>query len=193
MKMKLLVLLLMSTSLLFSQEIKEKVPESTTKVDSTVIDEEIEEEGLEDEILDGYWWIETGQWRLKPYMVGLFDGLSLGTSIVLQRFNHNDFCYNIGAKAANQYLKRFDTLQIHHFGDSLDDFYADPINVKIRFENAFNYILYKVTGENPKKLNSMLEAYRKEGDERYRMLEEKGSQDEEEKREEMYKKEEEEK
>jgi len=188
MKMKLLVLLLLSTSLLFSQEIKEKVSESTTKVDSTVIDED-EEEYLTDEILDGYWWIETGQWRLKPYMVGLFDGLSLGTSIVLQRFNQNDFCYSIGTKAANQYLKRFDTLQIHHFGDSLDEFYADTINVKIRFENAFNYMLYKVTGENPKKLNSMLEAYRKEGEDRYRMLEEKRSQDEEKEREEMYKKE----
>jgi len=190
MKMKLLVLLLLSTSLLFSQEIKERVSESTTKVDSTVIDEN-EEEYLTDEILDGYWWIETGQWRLKPYMVGLFDGLSLGTSIVLQRFNRNDFCYSIGAKAADQYLKRFDTLQIHHFGDSLDEFYADTINIKIRFENAFNYMLYKVTGENPKKLNSMLEAYRKEGEERYRMLEEKRSQDEEKEREEMYKKEEE--
>jgi hypothetical protein len=170
MKMKMFIsLLLLSTSLLFSQEIQtntEKIVSDSTIIvpDSTEISEDFE--GIEDEILDGDWWIAVGQRKLKPYMVGLFDGLSLGTSLVLQRFNQNDICFKVGANAADQYLARFDTLLIGHIGDALDDFYADEINLKVRFENAFNYMVYKFSNYDPKKLEQMLEMYRREGEER---------------------------
>ena len=171
MKIKSFILLfLLSTFLLFSQEIKSDIQQTVLDSvaivsDSTEIAEDVIEE-IEEEILDGHWWIATGGWRLRPYMVGLFDGLSLGTSLVLQRFNPNDFCYRTGAVAADQYLARFDTLVIGHIGDALTDFYADTINLKIRFEDAFNYMVYQFSGHDPEKLEKMLEMYRKEDEER---------------------------
>ena len=166
MKMNIFILLLLfSTSLLFAQEVQTDIqktaPDSTAIIpDSTaIVDGSVE---IEDEILDGEWWMAVGQMRLKPYMVGLFDGLSLGTELVLQRFNLNDFCYRVGANAADQYLARFDTLVIGHIGDALDEFYADTINLKVHFEHAFNYTVYKFSGYDPEKLEQMLEMYRRE-------------------------------
>lgn len=169
---RFILLLLFSTPLLFSQEIRTDISKSST--DSTAIspdltataDSSIKLEDIKEELLDGLWWNDMGQMRLKPYMVGLFDGLSLGTSVVLQSFNPNDFCYKVGANATDRYLGRFDTLLIAHIGDALDDFYADPVNLKIRFEDAFNYMVYGFSGHPPEKLEQMMETYRKEAEER---------------------------
>ena len=169
MKTKIFILLLLfSTSLLFAQDVQTDIQKTasdsiTIVPDSTaIVDDSIEDEDIEDEILDGEWWISVGQMGLKPYMIGLFDGLSLGTSLVLQRFNPNDFCYRVGTNAADQYLTRFDTLVIGHIGDALDEFYDDPINLKVHFEHAFNYTVYKFSKHDPEKLEQMLEMYRKE-------------------------------
>jgi hypothetical protein len=171
MKIKIFILLLpFSTSPLFSQEIQTDIPKAVS--DSTVIVSDsiaitpdstaIVDESIKDEIIDGKWWISVGQMGLKPYMVGLFDGLSLGTSLVVQRFHPNDICYRVGANAADRYLARFDTLVIGHIGDALDEFYADTINLKVHFEHAFNYMVYKFSEHDPEKLEQMLEMYRRE-------------------------------
>ncbi len=111
---------------------------------------------------NGYWWTKVGTMEQIPFLTGLYDGLSLGSSVALEGFNQQDICYQTGAAAAEDFFSKLDKIMVGHIYENLDTLYADTSNLKISFNNAFKYVVYQLSGYDNVRLKQLLEAYRKE-------------------------------
>jgi hypothetical protein len=139
---KIIFLIIISTTFLFSQD-STKYTQDSVKY-------------------NGRWWKMVGSLDQIPYLTGLFDGLSLGATVILNEFRPNDICYQTGASAADDFFTKLDTIRVGNMYEELEKFYGDSANLNVKFDNAFRYIVYRLSGYEETKLRKMLELYRKD-------------------------------
>ncbi len=145
---KVLFLLLIGFSFATSQE-KEKIESDSTNLKS---------DGF---VHDGNWWLGIGSLNQLPYLTGVFDGLSLGATIVTNSFNVDEICYQIGSSAADDFFNRMDTIKVGHMYEQMQELYSDSLNLCINFDDAFKYVVYKLSGYDGEKLKTLIEMYRR--------------------------------
>jgi len=145
---KILILLIISTSILIAQE-KEKADIDSVNLKTGSF------------VHDGNWWLGVGALNQLPYLTGVFDGLSLGATIVTNSFNVDEICYQIGSSAADDFFNRMDTIKVGHMYEQLQELYSDSLNLCINFDDAFKYVVYKLSGYDNEKLKTLIEMYRK--------------------------------
>ena len=144
---KILFLVFFSFTIMFGQD-STKIVRDSTKHTPVIIRN------------DGSWWKKFGSMDKIPYLTGIFDGLSLGTSMAVK--DQNGICYQTGSSAENDFLNRLDTIKVGHMYEELERFYGDSLNTKVLFDDAFKYVVYRLSGYDSLNLNKLLEAYRKE-------------------------------
>lgn len=110
---------------------------------------------------DGKWWIELGAFDKLPFIAGVFDGLSLGATFVLNSYDQNEMCYKISSSCIDEFFSRLDTIRIGHIYEQLEEFYSDTLNLSIPFSDSFKYVVYKMSGYTPEQLEELLVLYRR--------------------------------
>lgn len=153
---KILFLMLISASFVLAQDSTKLIPDSTKHIQDTT------QLSVDTTKYNGNWWKSLGSFDQIPFLTGIFDGLSLGATVVIDGFHVNDICYQTGTAAADDLFRRLDTIRVGHMYEQLDSLYSEPANININFDHAFRYIVYKLSGYEKPKLQKLLELYRKD-------------------------------
>jgi hypothetical protein len=111
---------------------------------------------------DGHSWKKTNLTMMIPYLTGVFDGLSLGSTLVLSSFQAGSICAQTGAQNIDDFYQRLETLTVYDLYQSIKSFYDDTLNLNVMFDNAFIIGVYKASKADPKIIDKLTVIYRKE-------------------------------
>lgn len=119
----------------------------------------------EDGRRDGNWWNIQDQSARAAYIVGFFDGMTLG-----QRFSYWSFAKNKKMNACLEKVldsyteyssKYFNNVTNGQIVDGLNSFYADYRNRRIKIADAVWLVVNGIAGTPQKELDTMTESWRR--------------------------------
>jgi hypothetical protein len=152
----IIIMLFFCTPFILAQNSAAVKPNSTTATkDSSVVKQDSTR-------FDGHTWKKTNPVMLIPFLTGVFDGLSLGSDLVLSSFPQNNICAQTGTQNIEDFYKRIETLQVGDLYQSINSFYRDSLNINVIFDNAFIIGVYKASKADQKTIDKLTMIYRKE-------------------------------
>ena len=111
---------------------------------------------------DGNWWREQSYSGKAAYMIGFFDGMSLGNEFSYWKNVNDKVCFPKITESydfySEKYLKEVTNDQL---ADGLDEFYKDYRNRSIRISSATWLVLNSIAGTDKAELEKKIENFRK--------------------------------
>lgn len=116
-------------------------------------------------IRDGNWWNQQDQVAQTIYVIGFFDGVSLGNKFSMWRSMKGstpNFCASAAMASFAHYNDKFLTrVAASQLSDGLTVFYKDFRNRSIEISNAVWIVLNEIAGEPREHTDKMTENFRR--------------------------------
>jgi len=110
---------------------------------------------------DGNFWRPLNQGSKFTYLVGVFDGVSLGLDLTCRRDRDDAFTDKVWTSLSQQQCKYFENVTNGQIADGLNIFYDDFRNRKITITNALWIVLNQIAGKTHREIQAMILEYRK--------------------------------